>query len=573
MQNPYTRGTTDSTEAIDQFIGLDQRERISVGELAHTLNCSSRRYPTLSPRYERGITEGHPGISCMISKGHLCFIKGNKLYVNFTEVATLPTSTQKRRMVGMGAYIIVFPDGYYYNTEDSSDKGNIEKTFNVAGSVAYTLCNSQGDGITATSSGTAPTNPTDGQYWIDTSVVPNVLKRWSAIYSSWTQIPSTFTKIAYSGIGSLFDEMDSVTISGSTVVENGSYAIYHKDSGYIVIPYLLNQVATRTENMTVKRAMPPMDFVVESGNRLWGCKYGRVGGQTVNEIYASALGNFKVWNRYLGISTDSYAASRGSDGPWTGAVNYLGTPIFFKENTIETVYPSTSGAHEIQAVNINGTGVAPGAADSIAVVNGVVYYQGVDGFYSYTGSLPKKISDPLGDHFYEDSVAGDLADHYYVCAREGEEYNVFVYQTELGIWYREDSMQVTSFCRVGSELFFTDGVKLYTARATMGTKETKVGWSAITHDFCYSTPEDTNVQRVSVRAHLEKGATLTIQISYDGSNKFSDVGTITGNGTSRYETYPIVPARCDHFRLRFVGNGDGCIWSVICKYDKGGVTK
>ena len=30
-----------------------------------------------------------------------------------------------------------------------------------------------------------------------------------------------------------------------------------------------------------------MDYVVQSGNRLWGCKYGMADGRAVNEIYAS----------------------------------------------------------------------------------------------------------------------------------------------------------------------------------------------------------------------------------------------------------------------------------------------
>ena len=67
-----------------------------------------------------------------------------------------------------------------------------------------------------------------------------------------------------------------------------------------------------------RRSVPEMDFVIESGNRLWGCKYGVVDGKAVNEIYASKLGDFKNWNCYAGRSTDSYVATRGSDGPFTG---------------------------------------------------------------------------------------------------------------------------------------------------------------------------------------------------------------------------------------------------------------
>ena len=56
-------------------------------------------------------------------------------------------------------------------------------------------------------------------------------------------------------------------------------------------------------------------------------------GKAVNEIYASKLGDFKNWNCYAGRSTDSYVATRGSDGPFTGAADYLGSPLFFRART------------------------------------------------------------------------------------------------------------------------------------------------------------------------------------------------------------------------------------------------
>ncbi|MGG3808574.1 phage tail spike protein [Geobacillus thermodenitrificans] len=40
-----------------------------------------------------------------------------------------------------------------------------------------------------TKSNTAPTNPTNGQLWLDTSVVPNVLKRWNG--SAWVKVTPT----------------------------------------------------------------------------------------------------------------------------------------------------------------------------------------------------------------------------------------------------------------------------------------------------------------------------------------------------------------------------------------------
>jgi len=86
-----------------------------------------------------------------------------------------------------------------------------------------------------------------------------------------------------------------------------------------------------------------MDFITESGNRLWGCKYGVADGETVNEIYCCKLGDFKNWECYQGVSTDSWRASCGTDGKWTGAATLADSPIFFKEDCFHRVYPSATG--------------------------------------------------------------------------------------------------------------------------------------------------------------------------------------------------------------------------------------
>lgn len=89
---------------------------------------------------------------------------------------------------------------------------------------------------------------------------------------------------------------------------------------------ILDNVQSQT-GATIKmyQVIPQMDFVIECKNRLWGCFYGKNdAGETINEIYCCVLGDFKNWYRFMGVSTDSYVASVGTEGPWTGAVNYLG---------------------------------------------------------------------------------------------------------------------------------------------------------------------------------------------------------------------------------------------------------
>lgn len=585
MYTPQSKGTKDYTESIDEFRGLDLNERISSGFLAWTRNCSSRRYPTVSARLERGLVGQYEIQDAVALGGDLYYVNSSGLYKLGESEPVIPYigTAGQNYIVTIGAVIVVFPEGAYYDTV-AQNYGYINREWNNnygATPVSYTMCNSQGDGIeepdhsAVPAQPTAPQNPVDGYYWIDTSEVPHVLKRWSAIYQDWTQIPNTFTKIATPGIGSLFDEMDGVEIQYSTIIPDGTYVIYHKDTDYIVVPFLLEQAQIGvTDEIWVSRKAPYMDYVVELGNRLWGCRYGtNREGDSVNEIYACALGDFKNWNRFLGLSTDSYAASRGCDGAWTGAVAYLDMVVFFKEDHIEIVHPSATGAHRIETLHVNGTGVAGGSGASVVVVNNVVYYHGLSGFYAFTGNVPQKISYQLGENVYLNATAGELNGVYYVCATDTltNERHLFTYDTDRRIWYREDEIDIACFCRLGNELYFateSDGntADLFTVRGTHGTKE-PVTWKAVTHDFAYSHIENKNAKRVYVRANVTAGRKMKVYISYDSSYVWEDVGEIVGDGVHKYVDFPIVPARCDHYRLKFECDGDGCIWSVITRFD------
>ena len=134
----------------------------------------------------------------------------------------------------------------------------------------------------------------------------------------------------------------------------------------------------------------------------------------MNEIYACALGDFRNWNSFAGLSTDSYAAARGSDGPFTGAAACMGGVVFFKENCMERIYPAAGGGHQI--VTVPCSGVRKGAERTVAVADGVVYYLGNDGVYAFDGSMPVCVSRALGDKRYTGGVAGGESGRYWLSA-------------------------------------------------------------------------------------------------------------------------------------------------------------
>jgi hypothetical protein len=362
---------------------------------------------------------------------------------------------------------------------------------------------------------------------------------------------------------------DGVTISGiedeSLSDLNTSTVIWAKGQDYIVVTGIIEKVATQDAPITVSRKMPNMDFIIESENRLWGCRYGEaLNGEIVNEIYASKLGDFKNWNCFMGISTDSYAATVGTDGQFTGAITHLGYPLFFKENCVHKIYGNYPANYQIQTTACRG--VQKGCERSLAIVNETLYYKARSAICSFDGSLPVEMSSALGEMTYGKAVAGTLGNKYYISMQDvNGQYHLFVYDTLKGMWHREDDTQVVDFCNCRGDLYFIDYAdnQIKTVRGTGITENASIKWKAITGVIGTDSPDKKYISRMDVRMSLEVGARVGFYAEYDSSGEWEHLFTMTGTKLGSFAV-PIRPKRCDHLRLKIDGIGDAKIYS-ICK--------
>lgn len=583
MKYPTLAEMNASREWLDVFRGYNHNLRIGEGEFYEMTNLSSDNFPILSPRSKRGIyaTPGTP--KGMIAKDALCYIDGDKFVINEYKI-DMDLSGEKdsegkiipKTLISMGAYVIIMPDKKYINTADLTDYGNIEAAITTTGQVSFELCKVDGTAYENTKvQATAPeiteemeADPSLIPLWIDTSSTPHSLKQYSTSSEMWTTIGTTYIKITATGIGKPFEVGDGVTISGveseALADLNASIIILAKGDDYIVVTGILDKVTTQEKPLTVERRMPEMDFIVESGNRLWGCRYGPQGDQVVNEIYASKLGDFKNWSCYQGISTDSYAVTVGTDGQFTGAITHLGYPIFFKENFMHKVYGNYPANFQVQTTACRG--VQKGCGKSLAIVNEVLYYKARTGVCAYDGSLPQEISAALGDMAYSKAVAGHLGNKYYIsmCDVEGV-YHLFVYDTLKGMWHREDSTEALDFCNCRGDLYYIDYAdnQIKTVKGT-GVKDTKtIHWEAVTGVIGTDSPDKKYISRLDVRMLLDVGTRVNFYVEYDSSGEWKHLFSMDGVSLQSFAV-PIRPQRCDHLRLKIVGDGDAKIYS-ICK--------
>lgn len=575
-----------SRDVVEMFGGYNHNLRIANSDFYDMENLTSDAYPLMATRGKRGnVKEFESSCEGIIAKGKLAYIDGKNLVYgdmphtidNLLDEEKL--DGRKRQLVSYGAYLIIFPEGIMFNTETGKidyleahyESPTIEdENGNKVGSeVKFEICTLESstnkEELVYDSQLDAPANPSNGDYWLDISSTPNSLKMYSSTSQMWVSVPTCYVKITATNIGKQFEIYDGVTISGCTAPGtddlNNTMVIWDKGEHYITVIGVLQEMQTQTDTITVERKIPTMDFITESENRLWGCHYGIIDDKPVNEIYACKLGDAKNWNCFMGIASDSYAVSLGSDGVFTGAITLRGSPLFFKENCIHKIYGNLPSNYQVLTTNCRG--VQRGSEKSLAIVNEVLFYKSATDVCAYDGSMPSSVSENLGSVRYSDAVAGTLDGKYYISMKDtSDKWNLFVFDTIKNMWHREDNTHVKYFSTLGTDLYFvTDDNKLMTTTGTGDTKEGKFKWFAETGSIGYSYPDNKYLSKLNVRMNLDIDSSVALYIQYDSFGEWERKWTMNGMGTKSF-TIPIIPKRCDHFKLRFEGEGDCKIFSI-----------
>lgn len=568
MRFPALQVPETVREVVDVFAGLNRGGRTGEGEFSDMENLTSDEYPLLSPRGKRGVYASPRNLQGMIGRDVLCWVDGSRFVIGGYEVEMGLSEREEdcpKRLVNMGAYVVIFPDKKYINTANLTDFGNLEAEFASRGTVIFTPAGLDGqERLPGYVQGEAPAEPENLALWLDTS--RNALMEWSESAGMWVEAEQGYVKIECPGIGAAFGQYDGVEISGGPV--EGANVIWERGEDFILVPGLLAQAMQSEEPVTVKRSLPQMDFVIECGNRLWGCRYGVDGkGQPVNEIYASKLGDFKNWSCFVGLASDSYAVSLGNDGVFTGAVCHMGYPVFFRENCMHKVYGSVPANFRLQTTPCRG--VQRGCEGSLAILGQMLYYKSTTGVCVYDGALPAEISQKLGMGTYTEAVGGVYRNKYYLCMKDaGGEYRLFVYDSMRNLWHQEDKLPLAGCCACRDELYLwrTDGVILTVSGA--GQPEETVRWMAQTGELGVGSPDTKYLARLSLRLWLDKGAWVKVLVRYDSVGRWEQAALLRGSGLGSFNL-PLRVRRCDHLMLRLEGQGDARLFCLTKTVEQG----
>ncbi len=320
-----------------------------------------------------------------------------------------------------------------------------------------------------------------------------------------------------------------------------------------------------------------MDFIIESGNRIWGCNSEK------NEIYASKLGDPKNFESFMGISTDSYAVTVGTDGAFTGAVSFRGYIIFFKEHCIHKIY----GQNPPYTVNTSYIrGVQKGSHKSIQIVNETLYYKSPNGICAFEGGVPVDVSSSLGGVYYTDAVAGVLGNKYYICMSDKNGKRVlFNYDESRNIWHKEDGIDIREFANHNGNLYFLmdagagnikmlgliDGENVYgnfSGELSGWVPERDFDWSCETGLWGLDIPENKYYSSLVFRVSGETGARINIDFQINSTGKWERQLSFLVEKTGAF-SLPFSSPRCDHLKIRISGKGKVKILGISRKTEVG----
>ena len=465
----------------------------------------------------------------------------------------------------MGAYVVVFPDKKYASTLENGDCGSLEARFEAANAV-LTPCTLEGaDRIPDYIQSAEPLSPENGTLWLDTAASPAVLKEWSAASNLWAAVETAYVRIEAPGIGVPFRQYDGVTLSGAEALD-GANVIWQAGSDFAVVSGVL-EGQKHMRGLVLSRTVPEMDYVIECGNRLWGCRAGtdRLG-NPVNEIYASKLGDFRNWNCFMGLSTDSYAVTVGTQGPFTGAITYLGNPLFFKEDCLYKIYGSYPAAFHVQSTACRG--VAQGGGESLAIVGETLFYKSPMGVCAYDGSLPAEVGRNLGFDPLEGGVGAGFGGKYFLSLQEHTGTDaLYVYDKLLGQWHRETGFGARQMVSHAGKLYGLDkNGGLWLLRG--GKSQARVKWMARTGRISGWDGKRMVLKSLELQLLLANRARMDISVRYDDRGAWERIGTLTGS--DRRFLLPIRPKPCSHLELLLEGEGDIRLLSLTRVLRQGG---
>ncbi len=522
------------------FGGYRHTESCGDGEFYDMQNMSCEHYPVLSTRRRRSVMREFEGtVNAFFAKdGEFITVEDGSLKYNGEEIRWVGREGIAREMIRFGDRVILLPDMLVIDKNGNCEPMETAVRLNVE-TVHTTYDVVVGDGT---------------------------------LYNQ----PAKANTIRISNRGVVdfreyFKAGDCVTISGMTVMPKNNKSAIIREVEELELHFSefcfeldtsqSQELYYEMGSIRIGRDIPSMDGCFCHDNRLWGFKG--------SEIFASKLGDPFNFYVYDGLSTDSYYLDTQCQGNYIAGISFGGYPMFFREHGFLKIYGSKPSTYQTQ--DTQAPGVKKDSPKSLCSVGGSLVYLSNEGFMMYDGSL-RSLSNVFGLEWYENAVSGaDGRKCYISCNNPDGSQHLFCYDSEIGLFMREDSTKIVDFS--------CDGVLFALAEENgkykiISMREDSPETPGCENDFDsfveFGDQVEDSVSRktlmkITLRLQNESRREIFVKIRYDG-DKWETVASILGDMGKETVQLCIKPRRCDHYRIRIESSGDWKLYAMEKEY-------
>ena len=481
-------------KSIWKFSGLDRRPAAPDGAVREGRNLSAAGLPCLQARPAREkVADRVMPTDLIAAHGALALIDGIDFL--YDGVPRGHVRAGRHQMAVMSTKIIVFPDKVFYDI-GSQTFGALEAR--VSGSAAF------GD-HTLTLAGASVFRPGDG-----------------------------------------------VTISGCADSKKNKTAVVQAVEGDTLTFHEGAFAAGAEANVTVTRAVPDLDWVIEKDNRLWGA--------CGNRICCSVPGDPANWNVFEGLASDGWETPVGTDGAFTGAACLGSHLVFFKEDCVHKIYGTKPSNFQVQVSAL--PGVAAHSPRGVINLGERLYWWSQDGLVSYGGASVVRLSEGFGAGTYTGAVLGGFGHLLYVSILRDGIPALLTYDLAQNVWMPEDDTRMYAFAALDRLYALTQQALI----ALTGGEE-DFTWTVELGPFDMEDGETGLMDRLSVLAEYDAPGEFLAELSFDGgAYRVAARRTV---GRSGRVSVPIRLHRCSRFCIRLTLAKDATLRNIALLGRKG----
>ena len=211
-------------------------------------------------------------------------------------------------------------------------------------------------------------------------------------------------------------------------------------------------------------------------------------------------------------------------------------------------------------------GVARGLHKTLAVAGERLFYVSRAGVVSYSGGVPEVISQKLGDEVFTEGAAGSDGRKYYASLYGKDGWNVYVYDTDSGLWMKEDELAAEGFAWADRTLYcLAEGGALWKMNQEPESgQEQAVTSFAEFGDFTEGSLDRKKYIKMQIRLEVETGEAM-VSVQYDGEEQWHVLKVFEAVQEKTSVLLSFRPRRCDRFRIRIDGTGAYTVYGITRK--------